>query len=122
MLNLIQRNRKASSVSYDVAMKTHLAGAMLLAILATTPLPSQAQQAPSRGQLLYDAHCIECHTQQMHWRTLKRARDWDTLTLQVRRWQGEAKLAWSDSDVQDVARYLNETIYHFPRAVSLQTP
>ena len=95
---------------------------MLFAILATVAIPSQAQQAPSRGRLLYDAHCIECHTQQIHWRTLKRARDWDTLALQVRRWQEVAKLEWSDSDVQEVARYLNETIYHFPRAVSLHTP
>jgi len=73
------------------------------------------QPAPGRGELLYSAHCGECHTQQMHWRTLHRARDWDTLRAQVRRWQGEARLGWTEEDISAVAGYLNDTIYGFPR-------
>lgn len=67
---------------------------------------------------MYTTHCIECHTTRMHWRNQRLARDWVTLTAQVRLWQGVASLGWSESDIDDVARYLNDTIYQFPRQVS----
>jgi predicted DNA-binding transcriptional regulator AlpA len=54
----------------------------------------------------------------MHWRNQRQARDWVTLTAQVRLWQGVASLGWSEADIDDVARYLNDTIYQFPRQVS----
>lgn len=89
--------------------------AIPLAFLATgTPASGQAVE-PSRGQLLYSNHCVECHTTQMHWRTLRLARDWDSLKAQVRRWQGEARLQWSEQDIDAVTRHLNDTIYGFPR-------
>jgi mono/diheme cytochrome c family protein len=69
--------------------------------------------APSRGELLYTTHCIACHTKQMHWRDARRATDWASLKEQVQRWQSDAQLRWSDDDVTEVARYLNDTIYHF---------
>jgi hypothetical protein len=72
--------------------------------------PAQAQ---SRGELLYTTHCISCHTQQMHWRDNRTATDWPSLLVQVRRWQGEASLAWNEVDILEVARFLNETIYCF---------
>lgn len=54
----------------------------------------------------------------MHWRNLRLARDWVTLKAQVRLWQGVASLGWSEADIDDVTRYLNDTIYQFPRQVS----
>jgi mono/diheme cytochrome c family protein len=76
-------------------------------------LPAQAQ-APSRGELLYNTHCGACHSTQMHWRQKKLATTWDTLKAQVQRWQGVAGLEWSDAEVEEVARYLNDTIYRYP--------
>ena len=67
--------------------------------------------------LLYVTHCIECHTTRMHWRNQRLARDWDTLKAQVRLWQGVASLGWSEADIDDVARHLNDTIYQFARPV-----
>lgn len=69
--------------------------------------------AESRGELLYATHCIACHTTQMHWRDNRIATDWPSLTAQVRRWQGTASLAWTERDILEVARYLNDSIYHF---------
>jgi hypothetical protein len=69
--------------------------------------------AQSRGELLYTTHCISCHTTQMHWRENRAANNWASLKVQVQRWQGAASLAWSDGDILDVSRYLNESIYHF---------
>lgn len=98
--------------------------AALLASALTFALPVHAE---SRGELLYTTHCVACHTQQMHWRDRKAAQDWDGLRKQVERWQATAQLGWTEADVIDVARYLNEAFYRFPqtsgsRASALDPP
>lgn len=87
---------------------------LLLALAAALSSPVLAQVAPERGALLYGNHCVECHGVQMHWREKRLARDWTSLKHQVRRWQGEARLQWSEADIDAVARHLNDTIYRFP--------
>jgi mono/diheme cytochrome c family protein len=90
---------------------------LLLAALAGAGASALAQELPaqSRGQLLYSTHCISCHTSQVHWRDDKIAQDWGSLKGQVRRWQGNASLQWTEADIAEVARHLNDTIYHFPQ-------
>ena len=86
---------------------------------------AQTAPAPTRGQLLYTTHCIACHNSQIHWRDNRQARDWSSLKAQVRRWQGSAGLQWSEADIVEVARHLNNTIYHFPQTgdqLSLSVP
>lgn len=83
-------------------------------MLAPALARAQAGEAPgSRGALLYETHCISCHSTQMHWRDNKVATDWTGLVRQVRRWQGNASLSWSDDDIVEVARHLNERFYRF---------
>lgn len=89
-----------------------LVGALVLA------LPARAQ---SRGELLYSTHCIACHTSQMHWRDQKLATNWDSLKAQVQRWQASALLGWSEQDVLEVTRYLNDTFYRFPQNAEPRT-
>ena len=84
---------------------------VLFGAAATVP----AAYAQSRGQLLYSTHCIACHTTEMHWRDKKAATDWPSLRFQVRRWQGNAGLGWSEADILEVTRYLNESIYRYPQ-------
>ena len=72
-----------------------------------------AASAQSRGELLYTTHCIACHSTQMHWREQRRATDLDSLKEQVRRWQGRALLSWTEDDIVEVTRYLNQSIYRF---------
>jgi hypothetical protein len=75
---------------------------------------SVAQSAvPSRGKLLYDNHCVACHTTQMHWREQRVAVDLPSLRVQVLRWQATQQLGWSDQDVDEVVRHLNDSIYRF---------
>jgi mono/diheme cytochrome c family protein len=50
----------------------------LFALAVLTPAHAQTT-APSRGQLLYGNHCVECHTTQMHWREQRLARDFASL-------------------------------------------
>lgn len=83
---------------------------------ADVPWPGSAPPetpVPSRGALLYDTHCIECHTAQVHWRDRQQARDWATLKAEVFRWQAAARLAWTEAEVDAVTDYLNDTIYRF---------
>ena len=75
--------------------------------------PSHSQ---SRGELLYSTHCIACHTAQVHWRDKKQSTDWDTLEKQVRRWQAAGMLQWSEDDINEVTRHLNDSYYHFTRS------
>lgn len=49
----------------------------------------------------------------MHWRARGAVTDWPSLQAEVRKWQVVASLAWSDDEVLEVARYLNDRIYHF---------
>jgi cytochrome c1 len=72
-----------------------------------------AQAGDERGALLYENHCAACHTTKIHWRDQKAAVDWPGLQAQVRRWQGEAQLNWSDEDIDAVARHLNARFYRF---------
>lgn len=88
---------------------------LLVAALAGTAV-AQPSTTPSRGQLLYTTHCIECHNTQVHWRDQRLAGDWDGLMLQVRRWQATAALGWDDADIVEVSRHLNDTFYRYPQS------
>ncbi|MDP3760665.1 MAG: cytochrome C [Ramlibacter sp.] len=91
---------------------------LAVTFLAATAVPGMAQPGlqppPTRGQLLYATHCIECHNSQIHWRARQQARDWNALRVEVHRWQAAASLGWSDADIDEVTRHLNDTIYQFP--------
>ena len=62
---------------------------LLAATFTFAALPALAQPmpdtAPTRGQLLYNTHCIECHSVQIHWREARRAQDWSSLLMWVTR-------------------------------------
>jgi mono/diheme cytochrome c family protein len=90
--------------------------ASLLVGLAGAPAVAQNAATPSRGELLYDTHCKACHREQVHWRDKKLATDWPTLRELVRHWQGTALLGWSEADIVEVTRHLNDAYYRFPRA------
>jgi len=74
---------------------------------------AQPEHGKSRGELLYTTHCNACHTSKIHWREQKLATDWNSLNVQVRRWQASIGLGWGKEEVTDVARYLNTVHYGF---------
>lgn len=91
--------------------------------LATTVAAQPAAPSATRGELLYKAHCVSCHTTQVHWRDRRLATDWKSLQAQVRRWQRNNGLKWGDQEIADVTRYLNGEFYHFaPPARQAQQP
>lgn len=90
-------------------------GWLLLVSVLWLGMPPPAQAQTDRGELLYQTHCIACHTKKVHWRDKKRASDWHSLKQQVQRWQALSELDWSEEEINDVANYLNKVYYHFPR-------
>jgi mono/diheme cytochrome c family protein len=95
-----------------------LAAALGLALSAcSVPPPEPATSASAdaqRGQLLYEAACVECHSTQAHWRDKRLVRDWPGLVHQVTRWQAIAGQNWRREEVADVAEYLNQRFYKLP--------
>ena len=85
--------------------------ALLIAGSASAQSPAPT---PTRGELLYQTHCVACHDKQVHWRARKIVADWPGLAGEVRRWEANLGLGWSDDTVQEVTRYLNRMFYRFP--------
>jgi mono/diheme cytochrome c family protein len=83
--------------------------------LACAPVAAQPVSKPGepRGELLYSTYCIACHTTEIHWRDKKLVTDWASLKAQVRRWQATTGVVWSESDIGEVTRYLNELYYRY---------
>jgi mono/diheme cytochrome c family protein len=82
-------------------------------LLATTLYASAIAAQPGRGELLYMTYCNACHTEQVHWRAKSLAPDWARLGSEVRRWQQNGNLDWSEDDIDLVTRFLNHHFYHY---------
>ena len=80
-------------------------------------LPPAAAQPPDmeRGRLLYENHCVVCHTSKVHRRLDPLPLDRKDLQLIVAAWAKGQQLGWSDGDVSDVVEYLDRTYYRMPR-------
>jgi len=99
-------------------MKSALS-ALAASVLLFVGSASAQAPTPTRGELLYETHCIACHTAQMHWRDKKAATDWASLRAEVQRWQAAAQLRWSDEDITEVTRHLNQRYYRFAQPGSV---
>jgi mono/diheme cytochrome c family protein len=91
-----------------IASALRLVTIWLTLVVAVAPVAAQ-----TRGELLYATHCVACHNDKMHWRAKKQAVDWAGLKAQVQLWQATGLLSWTDDDVLQVTRHLNDTYYHF---------
>ena len=67
----------------------------------------------SRGQLLYENHCGGCHETSVHGRNPRKARSISEIKHWVLVWHKELKLNWSQTDLDDVVRYLNFKYYQY---------
>jgi mono/diheme cytochrome c family protein len=98
-----------------IRSKIFLGAALMLAASGAAIAQTAPKSESTRGELLYSTHCISCHNAQIHWRDKRLAQDWAGLKAQVRRWQSNVGLNWSDDEIVDVARRLNALYYHFPQ-------
>jgi hypothetical protein len=66
-----------------------------------------------RGRLLYENHCVTCHTPNVHRRPNRIALNPAELRQIVNQWQAQERLDWSAQDVEDVVQFLRQTRYRF---------
>lgn len=67
-----------------------------------------------RGRLLYANHCTSCHASTLHVRDQRKIKNPAEMRAMILRWSGELKLNWSENELADVYRYLNNRYYKFP--------
>ena len=94
------------------------AKSMLCVVASIAMLSGEtAAQVPdaARGRLLYENHCIVCHTQSVHRRVPPMPIDAQDLRRIVSSWAKEQKLRWSQADIEDVVNYLERTHYRFEK-------
>ncbi|MCL4316225.1 MAG: cytochrome c [Gammaproteobacteria bacterium] len=86
-----------------------LCGSLARAADASTLLSTGAK----RGEALYQANCTRCHDTSVHTRPNSIIHSLDALKKRVRFCETNARLKWSDEQVEDVTVWLNETFYKF---------
>jgi hypothetical protein len=82
---------------------------------SSRPQPVTSPNVPtaSRGQLLYENHCLGCHDSVIHIRQHDKARSLADIRHWVIRWAQHLKLDWSNEEINDVTNHLNQTFYDY---------
>ena len=101
----------------------------VLLLAASLALPALATAGdPQRGRGLYEQRCGGCHTESVHGRAHRVARDAQDVRRWVRHWSERLGLGWGEEEVEDVTAYLDAPYYGFPcdappcRALSMTRP
>jgi mono/diheme cytochrome c family protein len=87
--------------------------AALAAGLAASVTSAVAADA-AHGRDLYESRCGSCHSQSVHGREKREARDFEAIRDWVRRWSGNLGLRWTEGEIDDVSAHLNARYYRFP--------
>ncbi len=80
---------------------------------STVSQPGKPLAPPSRGELLYLNHCLECHESQVHIRVTHHSKNINAIRDEVTRWVKQLELKWTLHDIEDVVDYLNNRYYHY---------
>lgn len=67
--------------------------------------------AQSQAKTTHDTYCIMCHGTELYTRESRIANDYATLRAQVDRWQGNAALNWSNTEINIMTDWLAERYY-----------
>jgi mono/diheme cytochrome c family protein len=70
-------------------------------------------EKPSRGQQLYENHCIGCHESVAYIRARRHIKSLPQLREEVGRWASYTNLPWGREEIDDVVEYLNSRHYRF---------
>ena len=70
-----------------------------------------AAQDVSRGQLLYETHCVVCHREGLHERQNSKVASYSDLRYQVERWTKETRRRFTPDEREDLIEFLDATHY-----------
>ena len=91
-----------------------MAAQWLMAALLLACASAGAQDI-SRGQLLYETHCIMCHREGLHERKDSKVATYTDLRYQVERWTRQAGRVFSAAEREDLIEFLDATHYRLDR-------
>ena len=78
------------------------------------PLPkSVSPSVSSRGQMLYENHCMACHDSVVHIRGNRRTQSLPEFQARVLHWAAYLQLRWGNEEVEDVVSHLISWYYTF---------
>ena len=85
---------------------------LLVCMLGAAPRGWAAEVVDSeRGRLLYENHCVVCHTSKVHRRVPQLPLNARELRGIVSIWASGEKLNWTEQDISDVVAYLERHFY-----------
>jgi mono/diheme cytochrome c family protein len=79
------------------------------------PQKPAAMETPSRGQLLYENHCMGCHESVDSIRARRHVESLSGLRVEVSRWATYTNLPWGTEEVEEVVQHLNIRYYSFEK-------
>lgn len=94
-------------------MKTIRHALCVTAIMTLTMNSAACAADAERGRMLYDLRCGECHSESVHGRAQRDARSFGDVLAYVVRWSSQVNTSWRSEDINDVAKYVNDTYYGF---------
>lgn len=95
---------------------------LMLLMMGSAHAEPFAQADATAGEKLVKSHCIQCHAahfddpgdgSSLYLRPNHKVKTSSGLLTQVRTCNTNLGLSWFDEDELNVARYLNQTYYHF---------
>ena len=95
-----------------MSIRPPFAATVACALLLAAALPATAGD-PERGRNLYEQRCGQCHSESVHVRAKRSARNFDEIRAWVVRWSTTLDLGWGPGEIDDVALYLNDAYYRF---------
>ena len=90
-------------------------GILFVSLVLLMP-PAHAASLPgdsANGKLLYDANCMGCHDTSVLTRKDRVIQSLDALKEQLGSCSHMANKEFSESETQDLLKYLNDQFYHF---------
>ena len=85
-----------------------------LCLFATVVAAAPVQSADlDRGRSLHDRQCLSCHGTNVYSRPNRYIKSLEQLKRETERWSGLANPPLKKKEIDEIARYLNQTYYHF---------
>ena len=98
-------------------MKSFFSSKVCLVVAGVSGMVSGPAAASDleRGKALHDTFCVMCHAPAIYSRSDRLANTYLEVRQQVERWQGNARLRWTQSDIESVTDYVADQYYKIPR-------
>jgi mono/diheme cytochrome c family protein len=88
---------------------------LLTAFNVASAATTEKKEAMSRGQMLYDNHCLRCHADNVHLRATSKVHSLDDLNHEVRKWVSLQRLDWHEDEIRDVSDFMNHKYYQLTK-------